>query len=400
MIRNTLGSGRSRRNALPSPSDQSLDQSLDQPPLNQVSFVPGDSSLENDDGGWVAEDEFIEHSNNPAPKVDPTEYDGHSVSAALPSYDEAAVLYNTMGSDSNTPCICMHHRHQSCCSMHSSLRTPNRGLLNQPRTTSSLLVPNTSGDLAMEANDFNPEEISSLTITPVHATMRYHLSLDHLACVRRQFDSGTDVDLVQSLSCNGSYTSKECNYYDWLNDIYFLRDTFLQRQQMECRLGDEAKTAEYFVGCPHQSLCISPPEFEYKDGMLEVQTWVTNYPPRCAVHPREKWSSSQGPYAQIVVCTICHSDAECTLELFGTYLKIEYICYRDLGLGVSPTDPKWLALLTGKGNPHRQKYDLRLYARVWGTGRNMGRLGVNEVIHQTPDGSFNASDELYRQEGH
>ncbi|EHK44791.1 hypothetical protein TRIATDRAFT_38221 [Trichoderma atroviride IMI 206040] len=251
----------------------------------------------------------------------------------------------------------------------------------------------------MKAQAPDTEVSSALTLLPIHHTVNYHLSQDHLACIRRQFDSRTDTDLVESLSCNDKHISRENCHYEWLNEIYFQHGTFIQRQQMRCHLSDRTKETEYFTGCPHQSIRIYPPKFGYKNDKLEIQTRINNNPPRCPIHPMESWNSSQGPYTQIVVCTICHSDAECLLEVNGAYLKIKYTCYRDLGPGTSPTDSKWLALLTGEGSPHRQKYELKLYARVWGIGRRLRRPGIHEVTHQTPNGPFNARDEIYGRRG-
>lgn len=166
----------------------------------------------------------------------------------------------------------------------------------------------------------------------------------------------------------------------------------------DCNLSDRNKKSEYFAGCPHQSIRIYPPKFVYKNGMLEIQTKINNNPPRCSSHPTESWNSSQGRYAQIVVCTICHSDSECILEVNGPYLKIEYTCYRDLGPGTSSTHAKWLALTAGEGSPGRQKHDLKLYARLWNIGKNLSRPGLNEITHQTPNGLFNAEIERQRRE--
>lgn len=365
-FRSFFGSGQ-ERNVSPSPGDQSADKPS-QLSLNQEASVSKDYTLE---------------------------YDDYSVNTMLPSYGEATtVLENAANQGTDMPCLCV--LHQGCCRMHNSLRTPNRDLLDQPGILSRM-VSNTLGGSGMEAKDFNAKEFSSLTLTPIHATMRYHLSMDHLECVRRQLDPRRTTDVITSLSYEEKCVSKEINYYDWLSDIYFRDGTFLQRQQMQCYLGEGTKKSEYFAACPHQSLCISPPEFVYKDGMLEAQTCVTNQPPRCASHPMEKWNSSQGRYAQIVVCTICHSDAECTLELYDRQILIRYTCYRDLGSGTSPSDPKWLSLLTGEGSPHRKEHELKLYSCVWNTAVDLRRNSYHYITHLMPNGRvFNARDERYR----
>ncbi|KAL6907314.1 hypothetical protein GGI43DRAFT_397097 [Trichoderma evansii] len=102
----------------------------------------------------------------------------------------------------------------------------------------------------------------------------------------------------------------------------------------------------------------------------------------------------------MTVCTICHSDAECTLRVEGNYLTIRYTCYRDLGIGISPRDYKWFAFLTGEGSPHRREGDLSLYARVWKAALDLKRNRLYEVTltHQTPNGLFNMGTEKFRQQ--
>lgn len=376
-FRDVFGSGRSERNASSSPGVQSADKPSKRS-LNKKSPAPEDRSLEydDDDDDWVSEDESTEHGDN-------------SVNTMLPSYDEATTaLDNAVSNDSHGTCLCLHH--QGCCRMHNSLQTPNRGHLSRLRLTNP----------SMKGKAPNIEVSSALTLLPIHKAMNYHLSLDHLNCVRDKISrSTTKAAIITELTCASYCASQADNYYDWTNDIYFDKGTFLQRQQMRCNLSDRNKKSEYFAGCPHQSIRIYPPKFGYKNDMLEIQTKINNNPPRCSSHPTESWNSSQGRYAQIVVCTICHSDSECILEVNGPYLKIEYTCYRDLGPGTSSTHAKWLALIAGEGSPGRQKHDLKLYARLWNIGQNLCRPGLNEITHQTPNGLFNAEIERQRRDG-
>lgn len=91
----------------------------------------------------------------------------------------------------------------------------------------------------------------------------------------------------------------------------------------------------------------------------------------------------------MVVCTICHLDAECTLEIEkDQYLTIRYTYSRDLGSGVYSRDPKWFALLTGQGYSQRQEGDLSFYARVWKAASDLKRDRPYEVTHKTPNGLF------------
>ncbi|KAL7897427.1 hypothetical protein HDV64DRAFT_252669 [Trichoderma sp. TUCIM 5745] len=397
-LRDVFGSGHSERNASSSSGVQSADKPSKRP-MNKSSSGPQESSSEDKDDSDDdnSDDDNSDDDDSENGNSDDDDDDDEDANTMPPPYDQAtAAPGNSVANDCNESCLCMHH--QGCCRMHTSLRTPNRGYLEQPhysglRALERLINPTTNETALVTGVS------SALTLLPIHNVVNYHLSLDHLTCVRRHFDPRSDTDLVESLSCSDKHVSRQYCYYYWLNDIYFRRGTFIQRQQMRCHVSDRARNSEYFAGCPHQSLRIHTPRFEYKNGMLEIRTKISNNPPRCEIHPTESWGSSQGPYAQIVVCTICHSDAECTLQVDGAYLKIEYTCYRDLGPGTSPTDPKWLALLIGEGTPHRQKDDLKLYARVWGIGRGLGRLGISEVTHQTPNGPFNARDELYGRRG-
>lgn len=385
-FRDVFGSGRSERNASSSLGVQSADKPSKRP-LNKKSTVPEDRSLEydDDDDDWVSEDESTEHGNN---TVNPT----------LPSYNEAtAALDNAVANDSHETCLCLHH--QGCCRMHNSLRTPIRGHLDQPDDSSRMALEKPANP-TMKGKAPNIEVSSARTLLPIHHVMSYHLSLDHLNCVRHKISRGTTkAAIIPELSCANSCASRAESYYDWLNDIYFDKGTFLQRQQMRCHISDQAKRSEYLAGCPHQSIRIYPPKFEYKNDMLEIRTKINNNPPRCPSHPMETWNSSQGRYAQIVTCTICHSDSECILEVNGPSLMIEYTCYRDLGPGTSSTHAKWLALIAGEGSPHRQKHDLKVYARLWNIGQDLSRSGLCEVTHQTPKGLFNAEIERQRRRG-
>jgi hypothetical protein len=308
------------------------------------------------------------------------ENDGESILTMPPPYSQApttsedAVVCNE--SLSGMPCVC--GSHQGCCHKHNSIRSPNRSLLEQPNISRGIARP------------------SALTLAPIHSAMRYHLSLDNLNCIRRKLSSGVTRKFINRLSCEDSATSEKDTSYYWSSEIYFREGTFLQRQEINCYLSQVRESpAEYFTGCPHQSISISKPEFTIKDGMLEVQAWVTNHPPRCASHEREKWSNFQGQYAQMTVCNICHSDAECTLELENNNFHIRYTCYRDLGPGKDPSHPKWLALLTGEGSPHRQEYGLELYAHVWRTAMILGRGHLHQVTHRTPKGLFRINSLRY-----
>lgn len=376
-FRNFFGSGPSERNA---PGDQSVDKPS-QPPLNQQADIPKDKRLEYDNNLSVPQDDLLECDNDHAvPKDGTAEHDDYSINTILPSYGEATeTLENAAGHDTS---------HSSCYCDHYSLHLPNRDVLDQPNASHSI------------HRDLSPEALLPLTITPIHDKICYHLSFNHLNSIRQRCLPETSQALIPELCCHDRFISKRYTTYDSLSEIYFDKGTFLQRQQMQCCINlnkySSSRQQEYFIGCPHQSLTISVPIIMFNEDILEARAWVTNNPPRCASHPSKRWKSSEGPYAQMTVCTICHSDAECTLQLKDAYLTIRYTCYRDLGIGTSPRDYKWLALLTGEGSPHRREGEVSLYARVWKAALDLKRNRLYEVTHQTPNGLFNMGTEKSR----
>ncbi|UKZ91676.1 uncharacterized protein TrAFT101_006647 [Trichoderma asperellum] len=383
-FRNFFGSGRPERNGSPSSENQSADK-LRQLSLNQQAAIPKDELLGYDSESYIPEDCSVEDADSPVLEDDSAEYDDYSVSTMLPSYVEtAAAIENAVGHDvSHSGCYCDYY----------SLRLPNRNLLDQPDASYGI-----NEDLYLSA-----ELLSPLTLTPIHGNMCYHLSFNHLNSIRRRCLPGVTQALIPELCCHDRIVSQSNRYYDWISEIYFDKSTFLQRQQMRCCFNlykyKSSCKSEYFIGCPHQSLTVSASKVMYDGDMYEVQILVTNDPPQCESHPRKMWRSSEGPFTQMVVCTICHSDAECTLEIEeDKYLTIRYTCYRDLGSGVYSREPKWLALLTGQGYPQRQEGDLSLYARVWKAALDLKRDRLYEVAHRTPNGLFNMGTEKFRNQ--
>ena len=220
--------------------------------------------------------------------------------------------------------------------------------------------------------------------------MAYHLSSNHLACIHGGLGPGTKRAFIPKLSFKDTCTSENGTTYIWTSEIYFNKGDFLQKQELVCyQSRSDDNRPQSFTACPHQSLTISAPKFAIKNGMVEVSAQITNYPPRCTSHDSEQWSNFDGQYAQVVGCTICHSDAECTLELYDRSLLTTYTCYKDLGPGVDSQNSKWIALLTGLGSPERKEYELDVYERVWNTAKTLRRCGLHRVTHQTPNGVFN-----------
>jgi hypothetical protein len=161
-----------------------------------------------------------------------------------------------------------------------------------------------------------------------------------------------------------------------MSEIYYDRGTFLQRQQIEWLIwpSDDSEEETFFC-CPHQSLNISKPIFsEGRSGVLEVQCTITNNPQRFPRHRNDQWNNLQGQYVQIMACNICHSDAECIMEM-SHYLQVTYTCYRDLRSGTY-MDDKWISLLTGEDSPERPADGLALYTRVFRVAQQLRRKGL------------------------
>ncbi|KAL7952242.1 hypothetical protein V8C34DRAFT_324007 [Trichoderma compactum] len=270
-------------------------------------------------------------------------------------------------------CTCIPQ--QGCCSEHNSLQTPNQTPLEQSSISCDM-----------------PERISTnstFTLKPMHSAMKYHLSFDNLSCIRNRLSSEAEKVFIPELSIAGSAASDQGTQYRWTSEIYFDKGTFLQKQEIVTGFYETGEyPPEHFIGCPHQSLSIFTPEFIDRDGMCGVEAWVMSKPSRCTSHPMQKWNSFQGPYIHITSCTICYSDTECHIQLYGPWLHMRYTCFRDLGAGIDSTDPKWLSLLTGDGITHRPHFEFEVFTHVWHTALDLKRSGLQEVTHKTPNGIF------------
>lgn len=304
-------------------------------------------------------------------------YGDSSTGISLPPSDGANVGSEEFvirpASRPNTVCTC--RPLQGCCSDHNSIQTPNTvppALLGAPCNV-FINMPNTSG----------------FTLPPIHYRMQYHLSMNNLNCISRRLGPETETRYILELSLAGSASSDKDTQYQWSSEIYFDNGTFLQKQEIRTAFhrADE-NPPEHFTGCPHQSLSVYTPTFRDREGMCEAEAWITCKPSRCPSHPMQKWSSFQGPYTHISSCTICYSDTECHIELDGSYLNVRYTCFRDLGAGTDPNDPKWRSLLTGVGIIHRPQYEFEVLRRVWNAAFRLRRSNLWDVVHQTPHGLF------------
>jgi hypothetical protein len=304
---------------------------------------------------------------------------------------------------SDSPCYCS--AHPGCCRKHRSTARSNlapvttRSGSPSEKTSTSRRDSQSSTSYTIHESEGRLKGVghaSTYTLTPIHPSLCYHLCHDNLACIRQQLGPASTQQpvFIPELSSRQSITSYEDIVFYWSNEIYFSNGTFLQIQKVECTIhqGDNRRyNPQRFTACPHHSLTIPNPSFGSRDGFREVQATVENTPPRCPNHPEGVRWGSYGPlHTQMVVCTICHSDAECVLREQAGGLHIWYTCYRDLGSGEYP-DGKWMALLTGEGDPCRSGDKLDLYSRVWNTGCRLQRAGMESFSHEGPWGIFNVS---------
>ncbi|CAH0048864.1 unnamed protein product [Clonostachys solani] len=254
---------------------------------------------------------------------------------------------------------CECSQHHSCCHGHHSLRYP-----------------------------------SASTLAPVHSLMAYHLSFEHLSCIRRKLgDEMQKTKYIPELSWEDSVTSTHGVDYEMLSEVFTCKGEFLQRQQIRLRYGsdDSSPNGEQFFGCPHQSVRVSSPVRKKTSNLIDVQLDISHHPPRCASHKSQRWCNLEGPYAHIAVCTICHSDAELHLRMSTHYLIMIYTCYRNLGTAEEASDPKWNALLTGEGQGSRPDKVLDLYKHVYKVAFGLCRSFLEPARYQTPSGMVDMS---------
>lgn len=307
--------------------------------------------------------------------------------------------------NADSPCYCS--AHPGCCRKHHSTSHSRPAPLtirdrNQNEKTGSSRrdsEASTSSTIHQpEGKLLGMDHAATYTLTPIHPSLCYHLCHDNLAYIRQQLSppSAQQSVFVPELSSKQSITSDEDIVFYWSSEIYFSKGTFLQIQKVQCTIhqrDNKRYKPQRFTACPHHSLTISDPSFSSRNGFREVQATVENSPPRCPNHPEGVRWISQGPlHTQMVVCTICHSDAECVLREQAGGLHVWYACYRDLGSG-EYLDGKWMALLSGEGDrdPCRSGDKLELYSRVWNTGSRLRRAGMESFTHEGPWGIFNVS---------
>lgn len=185
-------------------------------------------------------------------------------------------------------------------------------------------------------------------LLPLHWSVSDHVSFDKLARARRQVNSPNVPVIVPELCSKGYILTDTLARFDWFSRIYFHKGSFEQRSRVTSQI--HRGSLEHYIACPHQSISVSEPTFGEKNGNQEVQAWVTARPPRCESHPMERWDDRSGPYIHRTACGICDVDVECTIDVRkGYFMRVRFTCRRGLGAGLDPSDPKWVALMTGNG---------------------------------------------------
>ncbi|TFA99549.1 hypothetical protein CCMA1212_008539 [Trichoderma ghanense] len=257
------------------------------------------------------------------------------------------------------PCAC--NSRQCCCTEHDSLRVPplqsSKQLIATRHNTvqswldSSTLCGEADGE---ELHDEPPVSVPpsswpdpTLPLLPMHWSVSDHLSFNKLASVRRTLGSPRGMVFVPELSDKGSILTDTNALFNWFCHVYFDKGSFEQRLRVVSQI--HAGSPEHYIACPHQSLSVSEPTFGERNGHPEVQAWVTGRPPRCPSHPMERWCDLDGPYTHRTTCRICDVDVESTIDVAkGYFMRVMFTCRRGLGAGLDPSDPKWVALMTGK----------------------------------------------------
>lgn len=148
-------------------------------------------------------------------------------------------------SENQGRCDCS--QHDSCCLKHHSLRYP-----------------------------------SASTLAPVHSLMAYHLSFEHLSCIRRKLgDKMQKTKHIPELSWEDEVNSTHGVDYEMLSEVYTCKGEFLQRQQIRLSYGsgDSSPNGEQFFGCPHQSVRVSSPVRKKTSNLIDVQVDISHNPP-------------------------------------------------------------------------------------------------------------------------
>lgn len=150
-------------------------------------------------------------------------------------------------------------------------------------------------------------------IAPIHPTMPYHLAHYHLNCAYQQPDTNIQPAFIPELSCSGiARFSNNGPEYSWSSEIYFYYGTFLENQEIDCLIDKGSNYGSIkFTECPHITLDISAPWFQYVDGFLVART-LLRFPRnfRTETFAVKWWNSKMGRFTRVSSCMNCHSDHE------------------------------------------------------------------------------------------
>lgn len=190
-------------------------------------------------------------------------------------------------SDDCSSCVCQSH--QGCCREHRSTCLPNPW--GGPSTSETSSPPTSSSGIAglklrfasssSSSKTMNAESrpllekpraietpsdpYTTYTLMPVHTAVACHIASENLDCVYHRLNPVPTLVSVKELCFEGSTRSQDGVRYDWHNEVYFYKGTFLQKQEIKCLLqqGNDPFTDQRFTGCPHQNLIVSSPVFKY-----------------------------------------------------------------------------------------------------------------------------------------
>lgn len=266
----------------------------------------------------------------------------------------------------------------------------------------------------------SPAFRSASTLAPIHHSVPYHLSLDHIDCVRQRRGLGPQSGpiLITELSDQGELNHPNFVYKYWSSEVIFHAGRFLQEEHFIYLVNPRCNSPAYLAGCPHQSVSVS--KLVFREGPLtvvsrHVKAQIATRPPHCPQHSPQAWNSDQGVWRHLSVCTVCHANAVCEIELQTSgALRVQYTCYRDLGRGVKadPNQPKWRPLLTGEkdrntgqergstadGARQWTASDPDAFVRLWHAAKDVGGFGLTKFVSFNRYGCVEVSKDTVEDE--
>jgi hypothetical protein len=101
-----------------------------------------------------------------------------------------------------------------------------------------------------------------------------------------------------------------------------------------------------FSGCPHCTYVFRTYREQFKKGMFYagVEYSLQNV---LGQDFKNEWRSEVGQQPQNGCCRMCYTDYSLSFELARGMIIVRFQAHKDLGRGMDPFDPKWLAALRG-----------------------------------------------------